>query len=88
MILDFEYLAEMGDVFVLETGRSFGPPLGKVGFKSAPICQREADLDQKGRIGIDRKIDKIGQEVDIVVTNVLQTSAGRLIFGKLKGESS
>ncbi|MHC4605490.1 MAG: PIN domain-containing protein [Planctomycetota bacterium] len=26
--------------------------------------------------------DRIGQEVDLVVTNVLQTSAGRLIFGR------
>jgi uncharacterized protein YacL len=29
--------------------------------------------------------DKLGEQVDLVVTNVLQTSAGRMIFGRLEG---
>jgi uncharacterized protein YacL len=28
---------------------------------------------------------KIGQEVELMVTNVLQTSSGRLIFGRPNG---
>jgi len=32
--------------------------------------------------------DAIGQEITIVVTSILQTSAGRMIFGRLNGEKA
>jgi len=41
-------------------------------------------LDDGTMVVVEDGRDKIGSEVRIVVTNVLQTSAGRLIFGKPK----
>jgi len=44
-------------------------------------------LDDGTMVVVDQGRDKIGKTVPIIVTNVLQTSAGRLIFGKLKEET-
>ncbi|NOZ20183.1 MAG: PIN/TRAM domain-containing protein [Planctomycetes bacterium] len=45
-------------------------------------------LDDGTMVVVDQGRSKIGKTVPIVVTNVLQTSAGRLIFGRPKGEES
>ena len=45
-------------------------------------------LDDGTMVVVDQGRPKVGKTISIVVTNVLQTSAGRLIFGKPKGERS
>lgn len=47
-------------------------------------------LDDGTMIVIEDTKDKIGQEVELVVTSVIQTQAGRMVFGKLSdsGEDS
>jgi len=40
-------------------------------------------LDDGTMVVVDQGRDKIGNDVDVIVTSVLQTSAGRMIFGKL-----
>jgi uncharacterized protein YacL len=42
-------------------------------------------LDDGTMVVIEQGRDLLGQEVDLVVTSILQTSAGRMIFGKLEG---
>ena len=42
-------------------------------------------LDDGTMVVIEGARDKIGQEVDIVVTSGLQTSAGRMLFGRVDG---
>ena len=34
---------------------------------------------------VDQGRGKIGERIDVVVTSVLQTSAGRMIFGRFEG---
>jgi uncharacterized protein YacL len=48
--------------------------------------QAIAYLDDGTMIVVDNARKSIGKNVDVVVTSVLQTSAGRMIFGKLKEE--
>ena len=48
--------------------------------------QAIAYLDDGTMIVVDNSRKSIGKNVDVVVTSVLQTSAGRMIFGKLKEE--
>jgi uncharacterized protein YacL len=43
-------------------------------------------LEDGTMVVVDQARDRIGQEVAIVVTSMLQTSAGRMIFGRLEGE--
>ena len=40
-------------------------------------------LDDGTMVVIEQGKDRIGKTVDVLVTSALQTSAGRLIFGKL-----
>lgn len=47
-----------------------------------------AYLDDGTMIVIDSARDLIGEEVEVVVTSVLQTSAGRMIFARLKGSAA
>ncbi len=42
-------------------------------------------LDDGTMVVVDGARDRIGQEVGIAVTSVIQTSAGRMVFGKLEG---
>ncbi len=44
-------------------------------------------LDDGTMVVIEQGRSVIGQEVDIVVTSVLQTPAGRMIFGRIEGRS-
>ena len=46
--------------------------------------QGVAHLDDGTMIVVENARSLIGEEADIVVTSVLQTSAGRMIFAKLK----
>ncbi len=41
-------------------------------------------LDDGTMVVVEDGIDKIGQKLDVVVTSILQTTAGRMIFGKIK----
>ena len=50
--------------------------------------QGVAYLDDGTMVVIDNGRDHIGQDVNIVVTSVLQTSAGRMIFGRMEGDTS
>jgi len=43
-----------------------------------------AHLDDGTMIVIENGKDKIGEEAEIVVSSVLQTSAGRMVFAKLR----
>jgi len=60
-------------VFVLKEGKEAG--------------QGVAYLDDGTMIVVDNAKRCIGKNVDVVVTSVLQTSAGRMIFTRLKEES-
>ena len=50
--------------------------------------QGVAYLDDGTMVVIDHGRDRIGQDVTIIVTSVLQTSAGRMIFGRIEGDTS
>ncbi len=60
-------------LFVLKEGKEFG--------------QGVAYLDDGTMIVIDDARKCIGKKVDVVVTSVLQTSAGRMIFSKLREDA-
>ncbi len=60
-------------VFVLKEGKEAG--------------QGVAYLDDGTMVGVDHAKRWIGKNVDVVVTSVLQTSAGRMIFTRLKEET-
>jgi len=45
-------------------------------------------LNDGTMVVVDQARDRIGQTVTAVVTNTLQTSAGRMIFARLRGDSS
>jgi len=55
-------------VFVLKEGKEY--------------TQGVAYLDDGTMVVVDNARSRIGKTVDIVVTSVLQTTAGRMIFGK------
>jgi uncharacterized protein YacL len=42
-------------------------------------------LEDGTMVVVESARDSIGQTVGIVVTSVLQTSAGRMVFGRLEG---
>lgn len=42
-------------------------------------------MDDGTMVVVEQGRPKVGQKIDVVVTSVLQTSAGRMIFGKLRG---
>jgi uncharacterized protein YacL len=44
-------------------------------------------LDDGTMVVVDNARKKINQQVDVVVTSVLQTTAGRMIFAKLKEDA-
>jgi uncharacterized protein YacL len=64
---------EMMRVFVLKEGKEPG--------------QGVAYLDDGTMIVVDNARRWIGRNVDVVVTSVLQTTAGRMIFTRLKDEN-
>ncbi len=63
---------EVMRVFVLKEGKELG--------------QGIAYLDDGTMIVVDDARKRIGKNVDIVVTSVLQTPAGRMIFSRVRGE--
>jgi uncharacterized protein YacL len=63
---------EVMRVFVLKEGKELG--------------QGIAYLDDGTMIVVDEARKKIGKNVEIVVTSVLQTPAGRMIFSRVRGE--
>jgi uncharacterized protein YacL len=65
---------EAMNVFVIKEGKEYN--------------QGVAYLDDGTMVVIDHARAHIGKTVDIVVTSVLQTTAGRMIFGKLSEASS
>ncbi|MBN2057134.1 TRAM domain-containing protein [bacterium] len=52
------------------------------------IGQGVAYLDDGTMVVVDNAKKVIGEDIDVVVTSVLQTTAGRMIFGKPKDEAS
>ena len=65
---------EVMKVFVLKEGKEAG--------------QGVAYLDDGTMIVVDEARRHIGRNVDVVVTSVLQTAAGRMIFGKIEGRAN
>jgi len=45
-------------------------------------------LDDGTMVVVEQGRDHIGENLDIIVTSTLQTSAGRMIFGKVRGEDA
>src|SRR6187399_2585994 len=60
---------ETMSVFILKEGKEF--------------TQGVAYLDDGTMVVVDNARQRIGKNVDIIVTSVLQTTAGRMIFGKV-----
>jgi hypothetical protein len=56
------------NVFILKEGKEYN--------------QGVAYLDDGTMVVVDHARNRIGRNLDIVVTSVLQTTAGRMIFGK------
>lgn len=67
---------EIMKIYLVKEGKEYG--------------QAIAYLDDGTMIVVDNARKLIGKNVDVIVTSVLQTSAGRMIFGRLRedGESS
>jgi uncharacterized protein YacL len=61
------------NVYIIKEGKEYG--------------QGVAYLDDGTMVVIDNARNSIGQNVEVSVTSVLQTTAGRMIFGKIKEES-
>ena len=59
---------EMMSVFIIKEGKEFN--------------QGVAYLDDGTMVVVDNARSRIGRNLDIVVTSVLQTTAGRMIFGR------
>jgi uncharacterized protein YacL len=59
---------EVMNVFILKEGKEYN--------------QGVAYLDDGTMVVVDHARSRIGRNLDIVVTSVLQTTAGRMIFGK------
>jgi hypothetical protein len=59
---------EAMSVFILKEGKEY--------------TQGVAYLDDGTMVVVDNARPRIGKNVDIIVTSVLQTTAGRMIFGK------
>jgi len=64
---------EIMNVYIIKEGKEYG--------------QGVAYLDDGTMVVIDNARNSIGQNVEVSVTSVLQTTAGRMIFGKLKEET-
>ena len=52
-----------------------------------PTVEVEVYLDDGTMIVVENGRRHVGEQVAVVVTTVLQTSAGRMIFSKLKSEA-
>lgn len=61
-------------VFVLKEGKEYG--------------QGVAYLDDGTMVVVDNALKQIGKNIDVSVTSVLQTTAGRMIFSKVKEENT
>jgi uncharacterized protein YacL len=59
---------EVMTVFIIKEGKEFN--------------QGVAYLDDGTMVVVDNARSRIGRSLDIVVTSVLQTTAGRMIFGR------
>ena len=59
---------EMMSVFIMKEGKEFN--------------QGVAYLDDGTMVVVDNARSRIGRSLDVVVTSVLQTTAGRMIFGR------
>ena len=59
---------EAMSVFILKEGKEY--------------TQGVAYLDDGTMVVVDNARQRIGKNIDIIVTSVLQTTAGRMIFGK------
>ena len=59
---------ELMNVFILKEGKEYN--------------QGVAYLDDGTMVVVDNARSRIGRNLDIVVTSVLQTTAGRMIFGR------
>ncbi len=59
---------EIMNVFILKEGKEYN--------------QGVAYLDDGTMVVVDNARSRIGKNLDIVVTSVLQTTAGRMIFGR------
>jgi uncharacterized protein YacL len=64
---------ELMNVFILKEGKEHN--------------QGVAYLDDGTMVVVDNARSRIGRSLDIVVTSVLQTTAGRMIFGRMTGEA-
>jgi len=64
---------EIMNVYIIKEGKEYG--------------QGVAYLDDGTMVVIDNARNSIGQNVEVSVTSVLQTTAGRMIFGRIKEES-
>jgi hypothetical protein len=64
---------EIMKVFILKEGKEYN--------------QGVAYLDDGTMVVVDNARKMIGKTIDIVVTSVLQTTAGKMIFGKYRGSS-
>ena len=65
---------EQMSVFIIKEGKEYN--------------QGVAYLDDGTMVVVDNARSKIGRTLDIIVTSVLQTTAGRMIFGRLREEES
>ncbi len=83
-VLNFNELANSLKPVVLP-GEEMNVKIVKEGKESG---QGVAYLDDGTMIVVDNGRRQIGKTVDVVVTSVLQTPAGRMIFGRLKEEHS
>jgi uncharacterized protein YacL len=64
---------EVMNVFILKEGKEYN--------------QGVAYLDDGTMVVVDNARSRIGRSLDIVVTSVLQTTAGRMIFGRHSGDA-
>jgi uncharacterized protein YacL len=64
---------EIMSVYIIKEGKEYG--------------QGVAYLDDGTMVVIDNARNSIGQNVEVSVTSVLQTTAGRMIFGRIKEDS-
>ncbi len=61
---------EQMNIKILKEGKEYGQGIGY--------------LDDGTMVVVDEARKLLGRQVDVVVTSVLQTTSGRMIFGKLK----
>ncbi len=64
-------------------GQSFVRIMGELIRKLTRFSRRVRGIDRRPQHDIEEAARQVGQEVSVLVTNSLQTSAGRMIFAKL-----